>query len=121
MKQGQTANVGIGVAAEYRGSGKTRAEFCRERGIAVTMLDYYLRRDGAKGRQRLEPVRVEEEKERGQRIHAGAGEWAADRVRGGLRRDRPVTAGSRAGAELSDVRNGAGDTGLCRDWSDRHA
>ena len=56
--------VGIGVAAKYRGSGKTRAEFCRERGIAVTTLDYYLRRDGAKGRQRLVRV-VEEEKEWG--------------------------------------------------------
>ena len=56
--------VGIGVVAKYRGSGKTRAEFCRERGITVTTLDYYLRRDGAKGRQRL--VRgVEEEKEWG--------------------------------------------------------
>ena len=66
MKLGQTAYIGIGVAAEYRGSGKTRAEFCREHGIAVTTLDYYLRRDGAKGRQRLVPVRVvEEEKERG--------------------------------------------------------
>ena len=66
MKLGQTAYVGIGVAAEYRGSGKTRAEFSRERGIAVTTLDYYLRRDGAKGRQKLVPVRVvEEEKERG--------------------------------------------------------
>ena len=66
MKLGQTAYVGIGVAGEYRGSGKTRAEFCRERGIAVTTLDYYLRRDGAKGRQRLVPVRVEEEEtERG--------------------------------------------------------
>ena len=64
MKLGQTAHVGIGVAAEYQGSGKTRAEFCRERGIAVTAIDYYLRRDGAKGRQRLVPVRVEKE-ERG--------------------------------------------------------
>lgn len=66
MKLGQTAYVGIGVAAEYRVSGKTRAEFCRERGMAVTRLDYYLRGDGAKGRQKLVPVRVEEEeKERG--------------------------------------------------------
>ena len=64
MKLGQPAYVGIGVAAEYRVSGKTRAEFCRERGMAVTTLDYYLRGDGAKGRQRLVPVRVEEE-ERG--------------------------------------------------------
>ena len=61
MNLGQTVQVGIGVAAKYRGSGKTRAEFCRERGITVTTLDYYLRRDGAKGRQRLVPVRVEEE------------------------------------------------------------
>ena len=34
--------------------------------MAVTTLDYYLRRDGVKRRQRLVPVRVvEEEKERG--------------------------------------------------------
>ena len=46
MKTGQTAYVRIG--------------------IAVTTLDFYLRRDGAKGRQRLLPMRVvEEEKERG--------------------------------------------------------
>ena len=66
MNLGQTEHVGIGVAAECRGNGKTRVEFCRERKIAVTTLDYYLQRDGAKGRQRLVPVRVEEEeRERG--------------------------------------------------------
>ena len=61
MKPRQRAYVGIG-GAERHG----RAEFYRERGLAVTALDYYVRRDGAKGRQRLVPVRVvEEEKEGG--------------------------------------------------------
>ncbi len=49
------------MAEEYRASGKTRADFCRERRMPVTTLDYYLRRDGAKGKQKLLPVRLTSE------------------------------------------------------------
>ena len=48
----------MGVAGEYRGSGKTRAEFCRERGLALTTLDNYLRRDREEQKQKLVPVKV---------------------------------------------------------------
>jgi hypothetical protein len=61
MKIRKTAYVGLGVVGEYRASGQTRAEFCRNRGMPVTTLDYYLRRDGDNGRQKLVPVKVVEE------------------------------------------------------------
>ncbi len=48
----------MGVAGEYRGSGKTRAEFSRERGLALTTLDYYLRREREQHKQKLVPVKV---------------------------------------------------------------
>ena len=58
MKFGREAKVGIGVAAAYRASGQTRAEFCREQGLPVTTLDYYLRRELHHSQQKLIPVRV---------------------------------------------------------------
>ena len=58
MKVGRESKVGIGVAAAYRASGQTRGEFCRKRGMPVTTLDYYLRRDAYQSRQKLVPVRV---------------------------------------------------------------
>ena len=58
MKFGREAKVGIGVAAAYRASGQTRAEFCREQGLPVTTLDYYLRREVHHSQQKLIPVRV---------------------------------------------------------------
>jgi hypothetical protein len=45
MKIGKTAYSGLGVAEAYRTSGKRRADFCRERGLTLSTLDYYLRRD----------------------------------------------------------------------------
>lgn len=61
MKVGRESKVGIGVAAAYRASGQTRAEFCRKQGMPVTTLDYYLRRDAYQSRQKLVPVRVVQE------------------------------------------------------------
>ena len=58
MKFGREAKVGIGVAAAYRASGQTRAEFCRKQGLRVTKLDYYLRREIHHSQQKLIPVRV---------------------------------------------------------------
>jgi len=61
MKIGLKAKVGIGVASAYQASGQTRAEFCREQGLALTTLDYYVRREAYQSRQKLVPVRVIQE------------------------------------------------------------
>ena len=61
MKLGKKAYAGLGVVEEYRESGKTRAEFCRSRGLALSTLDYYVRRDRVQPRQRILPVRVADE------------------------------------------------------------
>jgi hypothetical protein len=68
MKIGKTAYSGLGVAEAYRTSGKRRADFCRERGLTLSTLDYYLRRDRPAvkslqkppeaAQQRLVPVHV---------------------------------------------------------------
>ena len=46
------------MAEAYRTGEKTRADFCRERGITLSTLDYYLRRDRQKPKQKLLPVRL---------------------------------------------------------------
>jgi hypothetical protein len=43
---------------EYRQSGEGRTEYCRRRGIPVTTLDYYLRRQSLKTRPRLARVKL---------------------------------------------------------------
>ena len=61
MKIGLKAKVGIGAAAAYQASGQTRAEFCREQGLALTTLDYYVRREAYPSQQNLVSVRMIQE------------------------------------------------------------
>jgi hypothetical protein len=51
-------NKGPEIVAAFRASGKTRAEFSRQAGITVSMLDYYHHRVRAAERARLIPVEV---------------------------------------------------------------
>ena len=46
------------LLAEYRQSGLTRAEYCRQQGIPVTTLDYDLYREARKSKPRLARVTV---------------------------------------------------------------
>ena len=43
---------------EYKRTELTRAEFCRQQGISLCTLDYYLRRRVSKGKPRLARVSV---------------------------------------------------------------
>lgn len=47
------------MVAGYRESGLTRKAYCRELGIAVTTLDYYLRRQGERARKQAGLMPVE--------------------------------------------------------------
>jgi hypothetical protein len=47
---------GAEIVADYRASGKTRTEYCRQAGIKVSTLDYYHGR--VRAQERLVPVNV---------------------------------------------------------------
>jgi len=52
---------GVEVVSGYRGSGLSRKAYCQKMGIAVTTLDYYLRRENGREREqaRVLPVVME--------------------------------------------------------------
>ena len=64
-KQGEQADLGTELVEAYRSGDLGRRAFCERAGIAVTTLDYYLRRDKERSRkqQRLLPVVVTVEPE----------------------------------------------------------
>lgn len=49
---------GAELVADYRASGKTRSEYCREAGIKVPTLDYHRHRVRARAQANLVPVKV---------------------------------------------------------------